>query len=80
MSAAKKRRREGTLTAPSLEELDVPTPIRRKLDNHGTYVDPVVVDSSTEKVVKSLRKHGITDETILQHFRGNFQTFVHRHS
>ena len=75
MSARKKRRREGTVTAPSLEEIGVPESIRQKLDDCGGPVGQLVEDSTTERVVESLRKHGITDEKVLQLFRGNFPSF-----
>ena len=78
MSAGKKRRREGTVTAPSLEDVGVPESIRRRLDNHGLGVESLAEGGSvTESVVETLRKHGVTDDTVLRSFRGNWKRFVH---
>ena len=64
--SSRKRRREATIEAPTLEEIGYLTR-RQKLDRSGP-----MANWTTEEVVDALRKHGITDEDILQRFSGKF--------
>ena len=60
--SGKKRRREGVVEQPSLEELEVPR--RRQKRDRCASLPRSVQDWSTEHVVDSLRKHGIDDLTL----------------
>ena len=67
-ATGQKRRRYGTIEAPIVEELEVPKR-RQRLGSCATHSVSVAA-WSTEKVVDSLREHGITEDSVLQSFHG----------